>query len=220
MIIICIRTLILYVVVLFALRVMGKAELSKTSTFQMVILFMIAELASIPIDEPSASLINGVVAILTLLFLQVLFSLFSIKSETFKRLVNGRPSIIVEQGRINVKELERLRISINELFEQLRIGDCPSLSDVEYAVMEDNGELSIIKTSDHERLPIVLVSDGRVYEENLATAHLDRRTLLHMLKAKGLPDPGRVFLAFYDGQHQFHVYPYPSADQHFTEEVD
>lgn len=220
MIIICIRTLILYVVVLFALRVMGKAELSKTSTFQMVILFMIAELASIPIDEPSASLINGVVAILTLLFLQVLFSLFSIKSETFKRLVNGRPSIIVEQGRINVKELEHLRVSINELFEQLRIGDCPSLSDVEYAVMEDNGELSIIKTSDHERLPIVLVSDGRVYEENLATAHLDRRTLLHMLKAKGLPDPGRVFLAFYDGQHQFHVYPYPPADQHFTEEVD
>ncbi len=220
MIIICIRTLILYVIVLFALRVMGKAELSKASTFQMVILFMIAELASIPIDEPSASLINGVIAILTLLFLQVLFSLLSIKSETFKRLVNGRPSIIVEQGRINVKELERLRVSINELFEQLRIGDCPSLSDVEYAVMEDNGELSIIKTADHEHLPIVLVSDGRVYEENLATARLDRRTLLHMLEAKGLSDPSKVFLAFYDGQHQFHVYPYPSPMQHFTKEVE
>ena len=99
MIIICIRTLILYVVVLFALRVMGKAELSKMSTFQMVVLFMIAELASIPIDEPSTSLINGVVAIMTLLFLQVLFSYFSIKSEGFKNLINGRPSIIVAENR-------------------------------------------------------------------------------------------------------------------------
>lgn len=220
MIIICIRTLILYVVVLFALRVMGKAELSKMSTFQMVVLFMIAELASIPIDEPAESLVNGVVAILTLLFLQVLFSICSIKSEKFKKLVNGRPSIIVEQGRINVKELERLRISINELFEQLRIGDCPSLSDVEYAVMEDNGQLSIIKTEDHEHLPIVLVSDGRIYGENLATAHLDRRTLLHMLEAKGLSDPKKVFLAFYDGQHQFHVYPYPAPSQNYTKEVN
>lgn len=220
MIIICIRTFILYIVVLFALRVMGKAELSKMSTFQMVVLFMIAELASIPIDEPAASLVNGVVAILTLLFLQVLFSIISIKSEKFKTLINGRPSIIVDKGRINVKELERLRITVNELFEQLRIGNCPSLSDVEYAVMEDNGALSIIKTSDHEQLPIVLVSDGRIYAENLKTAHLDRRTLLHMLEARGLSDLNKVFLAFYDGQHQFHVYPFPPPDQSYAKEVE
>ena len=83
----------------------------------------------------------------------------------------------------------------------------------------DNGQLSIIKTEDHERLPIVLVSDGRIYGENLATAHLDRRTLLHMLEAKGLSDPKKVFLAFYDGQHQFHVYPYPAPSQNYTKEV-
>ena len=86
MLIVCIRTFILYVVVLFALRVMGKSELSKMSTFQMVVLFMIAELASIPIDSPSSSLINGAVAIFTLLFLQVLLSYVSIKNEKFKKL--------------------------------------------------------------------------------------------------------------------------------------
>ena len=176
-------------------------------------------LASIPIDEPSTSLINGVVAIMTLLFLQVLFSYFSIKSEGFKNLINGRPSSIVDKGRINIKEMERLRITVNELFEQLRIGNCPSLSDVEYAVMESNGELSIIKTEDHERLPLVLVSDGTIYEENLEKAHLDRRTLLHMLDSRGLSDLNKVFLAFYDGQHQFHVYPFPPEDQSFAGEV-
>ena len=96
MIIVCIRTFILYLIVLFTLRVMGKSELSKLSTFQMVVLFMIAELASIPIDSPSSSLVNGTVAIFTLLFLQVLLSLISIKNEKFKNLINGKPSMIID----------------------------------------------------------------------------------------------------------------------------
>ena len=151
MLIVCIRTFILYVVVLFALRVMGKSELSKMSTFQMVVLFMIAELASIPIDSPSSSLINGAVAIFTLLFLQVLLSYVSIKMRSSKNFINGRPSIIIDKGMLNVKEMERLRITINDLFEQLRIGNCPSITDVEYAVMESNGQLSIIAKTDQEK---------------------------------------------------------------------
>lgn len=219
MIIVCIRTFILYVVVLFALRIMGKSELSKMSTFQMVVLFMIAELASIPIDKTSASLVNGVMAIVTLLFLQVLLSYISIKNEKFKNFINGRPSIIIDKGKINVKEMERLRITINDLFEQLRIGNCPSLSDVEYAVMESNGQLSIIAKTDQEKLPLVLISDGTVYYENLDKSGTDYNTLLCMLQAKGIQDIDQVFLAFYDGQKMFHVYPIPDHKQNFTSEV-
>ena len=186
LLIVCIRTFILYVVVLFALRVMGKSELSKMSTFQMVVLFMIAELASIPIDSPSSSLINGAVAIFTLLFLQVLLSYVSIKNEKFKNFINGRPSIIIDKGMLNVKEMERLRITINDLFEQLRIGNCPSITDVEYAVMESNGQLSIIAKTDQEKLPLVVVSDGAIYEENLAKAGIDYDTLMCMIEAKGI----------------------------------
>ena len=219
MLIVCIRTFILYVVVLFALRVMGKSELSKMSTFQMVVLFMIAELASIPIDTPSSSLINGAVAIFTLLFLQVLLSYVSIKNEKFKNFINGRPSIIIDKGMLNVKEMERLRITINDLFEQLRIGNCPSITDVEYAVMESNGQLSIIAKTDQEKLPLVVVSDGAIYEENLAKAGIDYDTLMCMIEAKGITALNEVFVAFYDGNSMFHVYPNPEPRQKFSREA-
>lgn len=219
MIIVCIRTFILYVIVLFALRVMGKSELSKMSTFQMVVLFMIAELASIPIDSPSASLINGAVAILTLLVLQVLLSYISIKSEGFKNFINGKPSIIIDKGMINVREMKRLRITVNDLFEQLRIGNCPSLSDVEYAVMESNGELSIIAKSDQEKLPLILVSDGVIYHNNLKKAGIDDHTLLSMMEAKGIRDIHSVFVAFYGSDRKLHVYPLPGGQEQFSREV-
>ena len=219
MLIVCIRTFILYVVVLFALRVMGKSELSKMSTFQMVVLFMIAELASIPIDSPSSSLINGAVAIFTLLFLKVLLSYVSIKNEKFKNFINGRPSIIIDKGMLNVKEMERLRITINDLFEQLRIGNCPSITDVEYAVMESNGQLSIIAKTDQEKLPLVVVSDGAIYEENLAKAGIDYDTLMCMIEAKGITALNEVFVAFYDGNSMFHVYPNPEPRQKFSREA-
>ena len=219
MLIVCIRTFILYLVVLFTLRIMGKSELSKMSTFQMVVLFMIAELASIPIDSPSASLINGTIAIFTLLFLQVLLSLLSIKSEKFKNLINGKPSVIIDKGMINVKEMRRLRITINDLFEQLRIGNCPSLSDVEYAVMESNGELSIIQKSDLEKLPLVIVSDGVIYDNNLQKAGISKEGLLQMIQIKGISSVDDIFVAFYDGNRIFHVYPDPGKRQNFSKEV-
>lgn len=219
MIIVFIRTFLLYLVVLFTLRVMGKSELSKLSTFQMVVLFMIAELASIPIDSPSSSLANGVMAILTLLFLQVLLSFISIKNEKFKNFISGRPSIIIDKGTINVKEMNRLRITVNDLFEQLRLCSCPSVSDVEYAVMESNGELSVISKSDRETLPLVLISDGTVYEENLQKSDTDYNTLLCMLQSKGIERLDEVFVAFYDGKKVFHVYPVPANGQKFSSEV-
>lgn len=220
MLIVCIRTFILYLVVLFALRVMGKSELSKLSTFQMVVLFMIAELASIPIDTPTSSLIGGIIAIVTLMFLQVLLSFVSIKSEKFKNFINGRPSIIVDKGKINVMEMARLRISVNDLFEQLRIGNCPSVSDVEYAIMESNGQLSIITTDDQEKLPLLLISDGVLYEENLQKSGTDIPTLTSMLSAKGIKEFRQVFIAFYDGNRVFHVYPVPETGQKYVTEVN
>ena len=219
MIIVCIRTFLIYIFLLIAFRIMGKAELSKVSTFQMVVLFMIAELAAIPIDSPSASIINGITAIFTLLFLEVLLSFISIKSEKLKNFINGRPSLLIDKGMINVKELERLRITINDLFEQLRIEDCPSLSDVEYAVMESNGELSVIKKVPPEKLPMVLISDGVLYEESLQKAGIDEGTLTAMLESKGIHDYQQVFVAFLDTSRQFHVYPRPEHAGSFAKEA-
>ena len=158
MLIVAIRTLILYSIVLFAVRLMGKSELSKMSPFQLVIVFMIAELAAIPIDSTSASLINGVMAIFTLMFLQILLSFLSIKSEGFKNFISGKPSILVEKGKLNVKELRKLRITNTDLMEQLRLENCPSLDQVQYAIMESNGQLTVIPKADNR--PVTMKDMG------------------------------------------------------------
>ncbi len=220
MAIILIRTIILYSIVLFTIRVMGKSELSKMSPFQLVIIFMIAELAAIPIESSTASLISGAVGIFALLFLQVLISLISIKSETFKNFINGRPSILIENGEINEKELRALRISLNDLMEQLRIGNAPSLSEVEYAVMESNGELSIIPKADqkpltprdmslikeHETMPLILISDGVLYKQNLLSLGWDETFLKKRMDELGLSSYKEVFFAFCDDQKELHIY--------------
>ena len=141
MLIVAIRTVILYSALLFTIRLMGKSELSKMSPFQLTVVFMIAELAAIPLDSIDASLINGLIAIFMLTFLQILISYLSTKVESFKNFISGRPTIIIENGKLNIQELKKQRITLNDLMEQLRIKNCPCISDIEHAIIETNGEL-------------------------------------------------------------------------------
>lgn len=220
MTVILIRTTILYIIVLFVLRMMGKSELSKLSPFQLVVIFMIAELASIPIESPEVSLISGVVAIFTLLLLQVMFSTLSIKSEHFKNFINGKPSILIDHGVINKKEMQSLRITINDLLEQLRINNAPSISDVNYAILEPNGELSVILkeenkpltakdmciTKEKETLPAVIICDGVIYNNALASMGYTEDELRSQLSRVGVSDYKKVFLAFSDELKKLHIY--------------
>ncbi|MDO4487130.1 MAG: DUF421 domain-containing protein [Bacillota bacterium] len=220
MTIVLIRTIILYLIVLFVIRIMGKGELSKMSPFQLIVLFMIAELASIPIESPDVSMITGVTAIFTLLFLQVLISFISIKSEKLKNFFNGKPSILINNGDINHKELKKLRITVNDLMEQLRIGNMPAVSDVEYAVMESNGELSIIPKAENkpltpkdmsikkqpEIMPVVFISDGIMYRKNLTQAGWTEEKLLKNLSMMNISSCSDVFLAFCDSESRLHIY--------------
>lgn len=233
MLIVAIRTLIMYAALLFSVRMMGKSELSKMSAFQLVVVFMIAELAAIPIDSTDASLINGLVAIFTLMFLQVLISYISTKSEGFKTLISGRPSILIEKGKLNVRELSRLRISITDLLEQLRIQDCPSICDVQYAIMESNGQLSVIKKAVDKPvtpkdidlavsegvLPAIIISDGNLYDRNLIYSGVDLVSFENRMRSAGIKDIKKVFLAFCDENKQFHIYLHDSASGPFIKEV-
>lgn len=233
MLIVAIRTLILYAAVLFAVRLMGKSELSKMSPFQMVILFMIAELAAIPIDSTSASLINGVMAIFTLMFLQIAISFLATKWEWFKALVTDKPSVLIEKGKLNEKEIRRLRITSTDLMEQLRLGNCPSLSDVQYAIMESNGQLTIIPKAENRPLtpkdlclavcegvlPMLIISDGKLYEQNLHALGMSKEMLDSKLRKAGLADYQRVFLAFYDENKRIHLYLRDAHTLPFASEV-
>lgn len=220
MVLVLIRTVILYCLVLLTFRIMGKSELSEMSPFQLVIVFMIAELAAIPIESTSASLLNGIAAIVALMFLQTLLSTIAIKCEWFKNLINGRPSILIEKGVINQKELRNLRITLNDLQEQLRIKDIYSFSDVEFAIMESNGELSVIPKDGKRNvtisdmgikeneiyLPVVVISDGTLYNRNLLKLNINEKKLKKMLLKYNLHSYSDVFLAFTDDEKKLHIY--------------
>lgn len=232
MAIILIRTVILYMIILFVMRIMGKAELSKMSPFQLIISFMIAELAAIPIESPDVSMITGVTAIFTLLFLQVLISFLSTKSERIKNFFSGTPSILINKGRININEMKKMRITINDLMEQLRIGGCPSITDVEYAVMESNGELSIIQKNasrpvtpkdlsikkENGSLPVIFIADGNLYRGNLKLSGWNEDRLKSALKDNGISDYKDVFLAFCDSSSNLHVF-IRSKESSYSKEI-
>ena len=226
MALVLIRTVILYFLVLLTFRIMGKSELSEMSPFQLVIVFMIAELAAIPIESTTSSLLNGIAAIFALMFLQTLLSTIAVKCEWFKNFINGRPSILIEKGEINQKELRDLRITLNDLQEQLRIKDIYSFSDVEFAIMESNGELSVIPKASKRNvtvsdlgikeneiyLPVVVISDGTLYERNLLKLNLDSDKLKDILRRYNLFSYKDVFLAFTDDEKKLHIYVSDNED--------
>lgn len=220
MLLVLIRTIISYIAVLCTIRIMGKSELSKLSPVQLVVVFMIAELAAIPIDSPDVSVITGITAIATLSFLQVSISYLSIKSERFKTFINGKPSVLIDGGRINETALKEERITVNELMEQLRIGNVPSITDVDYAIIESNGSLSIIQSPGKRPLtagdmnipmqktvmPLIVVSDGFIYKENLSAMGYNEKALMKKLKSLGIESLKDVFMVFCDENKQMHVY--------------
>ena len=211
---------------------MGKSELAKLSPFQMVILIMLGQLASITIENPDISLVMGFSAIFTLIFLQTTISTLSLKWEWFKNFVNGKPSIIIDDGKINEKELKQLRLNLNDLAEQLRIKDIPAISDVAYAVMESNGSLSVIPKAEKSgvvvsdlnikkekiAMPVILICDGVLYSSNLQRLNWSEDYLKMLLSNYHIESYKEIFLAFSDENKKLHVYP-TSSDGGMSVEV-
>lgn len=219
MLIVFLRALILYIVVVIVVRMMGKRQIAQMQPFELVITILIAELAAIPMENSSIPLIYGIIPIITLLSAQVIVSFLSIKSEGFRELICGKPSLIIDKGQIVQEEIKRLRINMNDLLEQLRGKDYPNLSDIEYAILETNGVLSIVPKankkvvtledldvkSELEELPVTLVVDGEIMRHNLKKAGYNEDWLKHELKKSDINKIEEVFFAFLSSKREFHV---------------
>ncbi|NLI61181.1 MAG: DUF421 domain-containing protein [Clostridiales bacterium] len=209
------RSLILYGVVVLVVRVMGKRQVGELQPFELVIAIMIAELASIPADDVGIPLVKGLVPIFALVFAQVTISYLSLKSERIRGLVCGSPSILIENGVVQQKNLEQLRINLNDLLEQLRGKDIANIDDVEFAILETNGNLTVFPKSEKktatledlglqgqaESIPITLIMDGHIMRKNMENSGIEIGWLLSQIKEDGL-DRKEVFLAYIDSQGQ------------------
>lgn len=212
MAIIIVRTLILYALVVVALRVMGKREIGQLQPFDLVIILMVSELAAIPSENVGIPLISGIIPILVLLLSSVALSAIEMKSKRARAIINGTPSILIERGRIIEAELKRNRYNLNDLLEQIRIKNIPNIADVEFAVLETNGQVSVLPkslkrpttpqdfniTPSYEGLPIVLIMDGKLELQNLQSTQKDLQWLNTELKKQNIQQIEDVLLASLD----------------------
>ena len=162
---IVIRTIILYVLLSFSLRIMGKRQIGELDVSELVSTLLISEIASIPIDDPDIPLLNAIIPILFILSVEIILSTIKNKSEKLKSTIEGRPEYIIYKGRLLQKVLDENRISVNELLSELRSQGIGNINDVEYATIEQNGALSVLKKD--ANLAHTIIIDGNVIEKNL-----------------------------------------------------
>ena len=183
--------------------------------FELVISIMIADLASVPIADTGIPITNGIIPILGILFIDLIISIINLKSIWGRKLICGKPTILIYRGRIDEKQLKKEKIAINELQEKLREKDIFNLGDVEYAILETSGELSVITkpekrnlvledfniTPEYEGIPYDLVIDGKVMHNNLKAIGRDYNWLLKALKEFEI-EPKQALIVTYDGKGQ------------------
>ena len=175
------RAILLYIIVLIVMRLMGKREIGQLQPFELAISIMIADLASIPMTDTGVPISNGIIPILGLLVMHLLISVINLKSMKAREIICGKPRILIYRGRIDEKALKKERFTINELEERLRGNNVVNLGDVEYAILETSGNITVIQkpekrntipedfniTPEYEGISYDLVVDGKVMDKNL-----------------------------------------------------
>ncbi|MBE5819290.1 MAG: DUF421 domain-containing protein [Clostridiales bacterium] len=210
-----IRVIILYILLLLVMRLMGKRELGQMQPFELVIAIMIADLASIPLSDTGIPLFDGIIPILALLVLQLIISIINLKSIWGRKIICGAPSILVYRGKIDEKVMKKEKFTINELQERLRENNIFSLGDVEYAILETSGQVTVIQKPEkrntipedfnilpeYEGIPYDLVIDGKVMHENLKAIGKDYQWLLKQTKKFNMK-PEEALVITYDAKEQ------------------
>lgn len=191
-----IRTIILYLLIIFGIKIMGKRQISDLQTSELVITILISNIAAVPMQDSAQPLLSGVIPIISLICYEILVSFLMLKNAKIREIICGKPIILIKEGKIQQSALKNLRISGEDLFEQLRQSDVFSLDDVWYAIMETNGQLSVLKKPEKQppnstmlkiktnpaTIDTVIVSDGIISEHSLKVCNLDKSWLNNIIK--------------------------------------
>ncbi len=203
MIISLVRTIILYILIIAALRLTGKRQLGELQPSELVLSIMISDLACVPMANTGIPLLGGVIPMVTIVSMEIILSYIILKSNKARRVITGQPSIIISKGVVNQREMERLRINIDDLMEELRQKSIVSIEEVNYAILETTGKLSVfprddlnavqrsdidIKVERYAPMPVPVIADGEIDRQNLERLGLDERWLKKTLSERGISD--------------------------------
>ena len=217
MFIVLIRTIFLYALVIFVIRLMGKRQIGELQPYEFVITIMISDLAALPMQDTRLPLILGVIPILTLLFIKTVLSLIQLKSQKARKILEGDPCILINRGQINFKTLKRQQINFDELMDEIRLAGYFDLSEIEFGILENNGQMSFLtstKSSDGSsdsqntssskpRLPIIYVLDGRINRNALTSGNKTDEWVQNELKKHKVNSIKDVLIAMTDTKGKF-----------------
>ncbi|MEK3913991.1 DUF421 domain-containing protein [Paenibacillus sp. FSL H7-0331] len=212
------RTIFVYFIVFVTMRIMGKREIGKLSVFDLVISIMIAEIAVFVLEDMNKSLMDGILPMFTLVGVQLIIAYLSLKNEKIRRLFEGKSSLIIENGKLNREEMRRQRYNLDDLLLQLRQSKVMDVANVEFAILEPSGKLTVVEKKEsaaapaegksvfrYEGLPLPLIMDGKVQDENLEKLGKTRFWLKSELQLQGIKEFKDVFFCTFDHRGKWFV---------------
>ena len=203
------RTVLLYALLIVGLRLTGKRQIGQLEPIEFVLMMLLSDLASVPMQDFGLPLLQGVIPIATLLAISTLLSGISMCSIRFRSLVCGEPTLIIRDGILQQSAMKRSRLTLDEVLEELRVQGVSALDDVKYAVLETSGQLSVLlradvqpatprqmglKVADDVFIPVILIDNGRLMGKNLQKLGLDEKWLQKQLKTHKVHRVQEVFL--------------------------
>lgn len=200
-----VRTIFFYFLIFVVYRIMGKREVGQLGIIDLIVSILIAELVVISIENYDNSIMYSVVPILTLLLLQISLAFLTLKMPKLRIFLDGNPSIIIKDGRVNYKEMVKQKYNLEDLMVQIREKGYRSIEEIEYAILENNGTLSIFsypKSRKKTPLPLPIILDSHIQESTLKILNKDEEWVYKMLSQKGIRIED-VFYAFYKDKNIF-----------------
>ena len=190
MIVIFIRTLIIYVTLVVIMRLMGKRQIGEMQPYEFIVTLIIADLACIPMADVSIPLTYGIAGILALFILHQILSLLEQSSDFCKKIISGKPSIVINKNGVDMLELKKNNMGVDDLIESMRTLGYFSLDELDYAIYESNGKLSAFEKSEQKNkenntcssLPLIIVNEGKMVKRNLSIINSERKTVEQFIK--------------------------------------
>ncbi|WP_270577794.1 DUF421 domain-containing protein [Caldifermentibacillus hisashii] len=197
--IISLRVVVVYLLIVLIFRLMGKREIGELGIIDLVVFIMIADIAVISIERYNESFFKPLLPMGILVLIQIIFSHFSLRSRSFRKLVDGEPTIIIKDGKIIEKQMKKQRYNFDDLLMQLRENNIRFISDVEFAILEPTGKLSVIKKEKNKTgYTVGLIIDGELQEEKLSELNLNKEWLYDELNKRGIKNLKEISFCSYE----------------------
>ena len=215
------RSLILYVVILFLIRIMGKRQIGEMQPFELVITLIIADLATIPMAETTLPLVQGIIPLLTLVCVHYFICLLSRKSVTFRKIFSGKPVILLDPEGVNFENLRKVNMNFNDLTEGLHSAGYFNLEELLYVILQTNGTMTIVNRApyapltasdlkiekDPATLPIILVTKGKMLNENMKIANIDEEFIKQQVNTVGINNLKDILIMTINNSGKIYVQP-------------